>query len=83
MIEDVESKCEVCTKYKRPSPKPIVSFPLAKEFNETVAMDLKVYDGHYILHLIDHATRFSAATVISSKTKENIISKVRLNLMKN
>ena len=46
MIGDIESECEICTKYKRPSPKPIVSFPLAKEFNKTVAMNLKVFDDH-------------------------------------
>ena len=39
-----------------------------------VAMDLKFFDGHIILHLIDHLTRFSAATVLKSKQPDEIIS---------
>ena len=32
---------EICFKYKKPRPRPTVSFPLVKRFNETVAIDLK------------------------------------------
>ena len=34
-------KCEICIEYKRTKPQPAVGFPLAKTFNETVAIDLK------------------------------------------
>ena len=58
-------------------PKPIVGFPLAKEFNETVAMDLKHWSGNtWLLHIIDHLTRFSASCVINSKRKEVIVQKI-------
>ena len=56
--------------------KPIVTFPLASEFNESVAMDLKQVSGKLVLHLIDHATRFSSAGVISSKDGDVNISKI-------
>ena len=39
-------------------------------------MDLKTYDGFLFLHIIDHDTRFSAAAVIRSKEKEEIIDKI-------
>ena len=39
-------------------------------------MDLKTYNGFLILHIIDHATRFSTAAVIRSKEKEEIIDKL-------
>ena len=39
-------------------------------------MDLKQFCGVYILHMLDHATRYSAAAIISSKQKEVIIDKI-------
>ena len=39
-------------------------------------MDLKQVSGKLVLHLIDHATRFSSARVISSKDCDLIISKI-------
>ena len=50
--------CDTCRKFSRPSPRPVVSLPMATNFNETVAMDLKYYEGGYFLVLVDLATRF-------------------------
>ena len=74
-IEKVTERCDTCKRYKKTRPRPVVTFPLAKEFNETVAFDLKTYkkDKIYFMHVIDHATRFSAATVIKSKKTQVII----------
>ena len=74
-IEDVRNRCDICKIHKKSMPRPSVTFPLATEFNETVAMDLKIYikDRIYFLHMIDHATRFSAASVIISKKAGIII----------
>ena len=74
-IKKVEETCQTCLRFKKPSPKPIVTFPLSQNFNDSVAMDLKFYEGKPILHLIDHCTRFSAASVIPSKQRDVIISK--------
>ena len=43
MVQDVTNKCDLCKRYKHSPPKPAVCFPLATEFNETVARDLKVH----------------------------------------
>ena len=56
--------------------KTIVFIPLAKEFNESIAMDLKNLNEKLILHPIDYATRFSAACAIPSKRRDVIISAV-------
>ena len=56
-----------------------MSMPLARNFNDTVSMDLKCYDakkGIYFQHLIDHLTRFSMAKVIMSKNKEVLIESI-------
>ena len=33
-------------------------------------MDIKIFRNIYILHLIDHVTRFSAAAIIKSRERE-------------
>ena len=79
-ILEISQSCEICKKYKKTPPTPIVGFPIAKVFNESVAMDLKEWkhgsQKTWFLHLVDHATRFSAAAVIYSKRKEVIIDNV-------
>lgn len=76
-IKEVGSHCDTCKIYKKSNPRPAVTLPLASEFNQTVAMDLKTYKNNeiYFMHIIDHATRFSAASVIRSKKREVIIDK--------
>ena len=75
-IEEVSKSCDICKRYKKTIPRPVVTFPLASTFNETVAMDLKTYKNNsiYFIHIIDHLTRFSAAAVIRSKKQEVIMN---------
>ena len=76
LLEDLDEDCQICKKFKKPPPKLIVCIPLAKELNESVAMDLKEIDSRSVLHMLYHATRFSKACVIPSKKKEVIVSKI-------
>ena len=39
MIKNISSNCKVSQRYKKPKPKPVVSFLLVKNFNETVTLD--------------------------------------------
>ena len=57
-------------KYKKNKLILSVGFSLSKDFN-VVAVDLKPTNGIHILHIIDHATRFSAAAVLKSKKRRN------------
>lgn len=76
-IEEVADDCQVCKQYKKTPARPVVGLPVATEFNEVVAMDLKEWKkGVYFLHLIDMATRFSLAAVIHRKTPATIIEKI-------
>ena len=53
LIIDLTSKCEICLKYKKPKPRPVVGFPIARVFNETVALDLKEWSSNTLfLHMI-------------------------------
>ena len=75
-VKELDQSCEICLRYKKPNLRPTVGFSMAHDFNETVAMDLKSFRNVSIFHLIDHATRFSAGAIISTKRKEVIIDKI-------
>ena len=77
-IIEVCTNCEFCQTYKPAPLKPAVGLPRANEFNQVVAMDLKDYKTNkvWILHVIDLATRFSAARLVSSKKASEIARKV-------
>ena len=72
-IHNVTDQCEVCKIFKKPPARPTVGLPMATEFQETVAMDLKQYKGKQILHLVDLCTRLSAATFIANKKSTTIV----------
>lgn len=79
VINDISENCDVCKRYRRTPPRPVVSFPLATEFNETVAMDIKFINTRPFLHLIDHATRYSRASLIPNKKPETVIREILMN----
>ena len=78
-IKKTVAMCPTCNLYKKPPSRPTVGLPLATRFQETVAMDLKFYQGKIILHLIDHATRLSQAVHIPSKNPRVIIEALLTN----
>ena len=45
-IRNITETCDVCVKHKRPSPRPVVSVPMAEKFNDVVAMDLKKWQQY-------------------------------------
>ena len=75
-LKEAADGCDTCTRYSRTNPRPVVGMSLAREFNDTIAMDLKQINGHQILHMIDLATRYSQALVVSNKRKETIVEAV-------
>ena len=78
LAKKLYDSCEVCLKFQKTPARPIVSLPLATQFNETVAMDLKVWNNNKlnILYLIDMFTRFTTARIIKDKKPETIIDNV-------
>ena len=78
-IQNAIDNCETCQKYKRNPQRPVVGLPMATKFLETVAMDLKFFEGKIILHLIDHLTRLSNAIIIPDKRPKTVISAIMKN----
>lgn len=48
-IEKITKNCLICTPFAKTPPRPVVNFPLAQNFNEKVAMDLKSLSNKWIL----------------------------------
>ena len=80
VIEECCDACALCVKYKRAPLRPVVGMPLADKLNQVVCMDLKehIHNESWILHLIDSATRYSAASLVFSKRQDEIIRNVYL-----
>ena len=79
IVDNVSNNCDTCKRFRRPPLRPVVNFPLASEFNEVVALDIKFIDQQPILHLIDHATRYSMACRLRNKRAETVVENT-LNL---
>ena len=52
----ITNNYEICKRYKKAPPLPVVSLSMASRFQETVTMDLNYYQEHTVLHLIDMCT---------------------------
>lgn len=72
-VRKVTEECEICVKFGRERPRPVVCLPMASRFNEAIAIDLKVWGAKYFLVIIDLATRYCTATVIGDKKAATII----------
>ena len=76
LINEAGEKCTVYLKYNKAPLKPVVDFSLSQDFNDVISMDLKEINGFKILHLIDHVTRYGAATILKLKQNEEIIKAI-------
>ena len=74
-LQDVVKSCVTCVKHKKGPPRPVVSLPWARSFNDTVAMDLKIFDNNSVimLHMIDMFSRYSRAVIIPNKKSETVV----------
>ena len=56
MLEDIVRRCDLCKRYSKTPPRPVVGMPMATQFNEKVAMDLKTVertvDSAYHRHVV-------------------------------
>ena len=68
VLDEISKYCEICQRNARPPLRFKVTIPTKDnlKFCEEVSMDLMFLDGKAVLHVIDTATRFSAATFLDS-----------------
>ena len=74
LVREVSQDCDTCIQSSKSHLRPVVGFPHATTFNECLAVDLKVLGPNvYILHIIDHLTRYASACIIHNKKKGSIV----------
>lgn len=74
LLEDIGEKCNLCKRYMKTPARPAVSLPMASQFNEKVAMDLKQWTGKWILHIIDMWSRYTISVFIPRKRSCDVIN---------
>ena len=78
-IDSISENCLTCLKFQRQPPRPIVSVDWATEFNEMIAIDLKLWGRNYFIVMVDLATRFCTASVIGNKNPTTIVKAIFLS----
>ena len=74
MVAEQRNNCNVCKKYKKVPPMPVVDLPRATDFNQYVAIDLHYIDKNLChFHIIDEFSLYSNAVIIRSKHPNIII----------
>ena len=74
LLQKVTDSCDTCQKFKRAIPKPVVGFPHAWDYNESVAVDLhQLGISLWYLHIIDEFTRFSAGCITHTKQSSQFV----------
>ena len=74
--KEVSNTYTTCKIYRKAPSRPVAGLLMATRFQETVAMDLKSYKRHMLLHLIGHFPHLLTPSVISNKKPETIIQDV-------
>ena len=74
LLEDIDRKCDLCKRYSKTPPIPVVGMPMATKFNENVAMDLKQWNGRWILLIIDMWSRYTISVFINRKRTSDVIN---------
>ncbi|CAC5372113.1 unnamed protein product [Mytilus coruscus] len=79
-LSEIQSNCELCKMYDVTPPRPVVSMPMAKQFNEKVTVYLKQYKDRWILHMTDMWSRHGGVFV---RVSPNRLCKINDNLGEN
>ena len=81
ILDKIYAKCDICHRFASTKPRPAVGLSLARDFNECVAMDLKIFKSKnlIILYLIDVFTRYTFASIVPDKKAETITDVVVKN----
>ena len=79
MIDEVSEKCEICRKFAKSPSRPKVGFPVSRDFNQCVALDLKdnKRTKSYILYCIDTFSRLTRGLIIKDKKPATIVKGIQ------
>lgn len=76
VLNQIQTECDICKLYAKTPARPSVAAPMAYDFNEKVALDLKKWKDRWILHIVDMWSRFTISVFITRKRPAEIIDKI-------
>lgn len=79
VVGNIVADCEICKVHAKTPPRPSVSTPLAHDFNDKVALDLKKWRNRWILHMVDMWSRLTISVFIDRKKPSEVIDKVMMH----
>ena len=62
--------------YQETPQRSVGGLPMETSFQECIVMDLKLYKGKILLHVIDHANRLSVSSFVKSKGPQVILNTI-------
>ena len=74
LLVQIGKNCDLCQRYAKTPPRPVVSLPMASHFNEKVAMDLKQWNKRWILHIIDMWSRYTVSVFVDRKKSSDVLN---------
>ena len=75
-VELVTKECDVCTRYRRVSERPIVRMTMSRNFNELEAVNLGELTGNKFLVMVDVASNYCQAVWMKSKQPSEIVENI-------
>ena len=78
IINKIYQKCVPCFSHKKAKPKPRVSPPMARDFNDTLCVDLKIWNskGTIVLYMIDMYTRYTDGAEVKDRKADTILLEI-------
>ena len=75
LIDKVHDKCNVCKRFRKSPSRPKVGLPVSSDFNECVAIDLKIRKNNkeYILYCICTFSKLTRGVIIKDKKPATIV----------
>ena len=78
IINKIYEQCVSCIKHRVSKPRPHVSPPMAKDFNDTLCVDLKIWPSRdtIVLYMIDMFTRYTDGVEVEDKKADTILVEI-------
>lgn len=73
VLDQIVEECETCQRFRKTPTRSKVALPMSHSFNDLVCLDLKSWNGAYILHMIDMWSRYSMSIFIKNKEPKTIV----------
>jgi len=73
-VKEALDTCSTCQKFGKPTAPPSVSQPMARDFNDVIAVDLAVWNGRLFYKITDLFSRYTQAAFVKNKKASTMVN---------